>query len=65
MGHSGSNIQELPRRCDEPPVSNHAPREVRDWLLSQLSWERRLAELRAVHERDRRSTTASAGSLSA
>jgi hypothetical protein len=53
MGHSGSNIQELPRRCDEPLVSNRAPREARDWLLSQLSWERRLAELRTMHERDR------------
>jgi hypothetical protein len=54
MGHSGSIIQELPRQCDEPLVSNHAPREVRDWLLTQLSWERRLTELRAVHEPDRK-----------
>jgi hypothetical protein len=53
MGHAGSIIQELPRRCDEPLVSNPAPREARDWLLSQLSWERRLAELRTVHEHDR------------
>jgi hypothetical protein len=48
-----STIDRPHMRVNESSTSNGRATDARAWLLPRLRWERRLAELRADHERAR------------
>jgi hypothetical protein len=53
MRHLTSTIQRPDPQRNESAISDRAAREGRAWVLRQLRWEHRLADLRAERERSR------------